>query len=124
MLQKPNAKSKPRDHSRYLTTRLERWKNGDLASLVAEAMEIQKRMRDSKTHRRREENREKEFIRLMMLGKLGAAAKFINNDDNVKGVHPLTTEIIEILESKHPAGREVDRDVIIEGTAEPPQPVL
>ena len=124
MLQKPNIKSKPRDHSRYLTTRLERWKNGELTSLLAEAMEIQRRMRNVKSNQQREDNREKLFIRQMMLGKLGAAAKYINNDDSIKGVHPLTAEIIEILESKHPTGREVDQDVVLECTVESPQPVL
>ena len=28
MLQKPSSKSKPRDHAKYLTSRLERWSNG------------------------------------------------------------------------------------------------
>ena len=58
------------------------------------------------------------------MGKLGAAAKFINNDDNIKGVHSLTEEIKEILQSKHPAGRDADPEVVIECTAESPQPVM
>ena len=122
MLQKPSAKSKPREHAKYLTTRLERWRNGELKSLMAETTEIQKRLRKAKSGK--EESREKAFIRLMMLGKLGPAAKYVNNDDDIKGVHPLTSEIKEILESKHPAGREVDPEIIYEITAEMPQPVI
>ena len=59
-----------------------------------------------------------------MFGKIGPAAKYINNDDNVKGVHPLTEEIKEILQSKHPAGRDADPEIIYECTAEQPQPVI
>ena len=60
----------------------------------------------------------------MMLGKIGQAAKYINNDDSVKGVHPLTDEIKNILQSKHPAGREADQEVILEYTSETPQRVI
>ena len=122
MLQKPSAKSKPRDHSRYLTTRLERWSKGELVSLMAEAKEIQKRILSSKS--RKEETREKAFVRLMLLSKIGQAAKYVNNEDSVKGVHSLTDEIREILQSKHPAGGEADPEVILEHTAESPQPVI
>ena len=71
---------------------------------MAEVFEIQKRLK--KPTPRKEESRAKAFVRLMMLGKLGQAAKFINNDDNIKGVHSLTSEIKGILQSKHPAGRK------------------
>ena len=73
---------------------------------------------------KKEETREKAFIRLMMLGKIGPAAKYINNDDNIKGVHPLTNEIKDILQSKHPDGRDIDPGVVYDYTAEPPQPVI
>ena len=122
MLQKPSAKSRPREHAKYLKSRLEWWKNGDLKSLMGEVKEIQKRLK--KANAGKEESREKAFIRLMMMGKIGPAAKFVNNDDDIKGVHPLTTEIKDILQSKHPAGSEVDPEVVCELTAEPPQPVL
>ena len=85
MLQKPNAKSKPRDHTRYLKSRLQRWMNGELESLLKEAREIQKRMIKSV---KKEETKEKALVRLMMLGKIKAVAKYVNNDDNVKRIHP------------------------------------
>ena len=81
-------------------------------------VEIQNRLTKSK---RKEETREQAFVRLMMLGKIGQAAKYINNDDKVKGVHVLTDEIKDILQSKHPAGREADPEVIQEYTAETPR---
>ena len=100
MLQKPSAKSKPRDHSKYLLSRLERWNTGDITSLLSEACEIQKRMK--KAIGRREQSQHNHFIRLMMFGKIGDAAKKINNDDSIKGVHPLNDEIKDILQQKHP----------------------
>ena len=94
MLQKPSAKSKARDNAKYLGSRLERWRNGEIASLLAETNETQKRMK--KSLMRKEESREKAFVRLMMFGKIGQAAKFINNEDSVKGVHSLSEEIKDI----------------------------
>ena len=44
MLQKPSQKSKAKDHVKYLSSRLEKWKDGDLAKLLAECKEIQKRL--------------------------------------------------------------------------------
>ena len=55
---------------------------------MKENKEIQKRLR--KTLDRREESRDRAFLRNMLLGKIGPAAKFINNEDAVKGVHTLT----------------------------------
>ena len=89
---------------------------------MAEANEIQRRMEKALT--RKEETREKAFVRLMMFGKIGEAAKYINNDDAIKGVHPLNKEIKDILQSKHPEGREVDQEVIIDYTATTPEPVI
>ena len=127
MLQNPNKKSKPRDHTKYLTSRLERWKKGELESLMAEVNEIQARINksnNSEKTKKKEESREKAFVRLVMFGKLGPAAKYINNEDSVKGVHSLTNEIKEILQGKHPAGMDADPEVILEYTAEEPQPVI
>ena len=85
MLQKPSAKSKPRDNAKYLLSRLERWNNGDLKSILCETNETQKRMR--KMLSKKQETKEKALLRLMMFGKVGQAAKYINNDDSVKGVN-------------------------------------
>ena len=108
MLQKPSAKSKPKDNAKYLSKRLLSWSVGDLDSLMSEGKEIQKRMK--KSIERKEQSKERAFLNNMMLGKVGAAAKFINNDDAIKGVHNLTDEIKTILQSKHPEAREVHPD--------------
>ena len=111
MLQKPSVKSKPRDNNKYLMSRLERWSDGNIKSLMSETNEIQRRMK--KTLMRKEESRERAFVRLMMLGKIGPAAKYINNEDAVKGVHPLSGEIKDILQSKHPEARPIHQDTIL-----------
>ena len=41
MLQKPCQKSKARDHVKYLASRLDMWKNGELDKLFSEGKEIQ-----------------------------------------------------------------------------------
>ena len=79
MLQRPSVNSKPKDNVRYLLSRLERWEKGDIMSIFNETNEVQKRMRKTLTNR--ETAKEKSFLRLMMFGKIGPAAKFINNDD-------------------------------------------
>ena len=41
----------------------------------------------------KKESNEKAFCRLMFVGKVGQAIKFINNDDSVIGVHVLADDI-------------------------------
>ena len=98
MLQKPSRKSKAKDNTKYLQKRLEWWYTGNIKSLLSEAREIQKRL--SKGISKREEAREKAFCRLMLLGKIGQAMRFINNEDVNLGVHPLSDQIVDILEKK------------------------
>ena len=76
MLQKPNKKSKAKDHAKYLAARLEKWTKGDLQGLLEECKEIQKRL--VKSQKLKEESNEKAFVRLMLLGKLRQASKFID----------------------------------------------
>ena len=61
----------------------------------------------------------------MMLGKIGPAAKYINNEDAVKGVHPLNEEIKNILLSKHPEARPIHQDTIYDSENVPAvEPVI
>ena len=54
----------------------------------------------------------------MLLGKTGPAAKSINNEDTVKGVHNLNEEIKTILQSKHPEARAVHPSAILPNSNE------
>ena len=96
MLQKPCSKSKARDHVKYLASRLEKWKSGDLPGLLAEAREIPKRL-TSRKQQLKEESSRKAFCRLMLLGKIKQAMKFIDSDSNITGVHRPTEQIQQIL---------------------------
>ena len=67
---------------------------------------------------------QKHFVNLMLLGKLGDAAKKINNDDAIKGVHSLDSQIKDILLAKHPESQPAQPDVLLPHTSAPPQAVL
>ena len=90
---------------------------------MEEAREIQKRIK-VKPNKDMTEANNKAFTNLMLMGKLGDAAKKINNDDSIKGVHPLSNEIKNILQKKHPKGREIVPETVLQPTSTPPQPVM
>ena len=100
MLQKPSARSKNRDHIKYLSKRLEMWKNGQLSELMSECEEIQLNLQRST--KRKQDSKEKEFTRLMLIGEVGKALKLVNEQNDIAGVHKLDERIRTILESKHP----------------------
>ena len=52
-----------------------------------------------------------------MFGKVIKAAKFINNEDSIKGVHQLNDEIKNVLLEKHPNARSVDAEILIPQSA-------
>ena len=94
-----------------------------MKSLMNEGKEIQKRMR--KSIEKKQDAKERAFLNNMMLGKVASAARYINNEDAVKGVHELNEEIKEILLSKHPEARDIDPEVRIHSTNEQhPEPVI
>ena len=111
MLQKPSAKSKNRDHVRYLEKRLSWWKEGKLEELIEEGKAIQKSLMKLNESKRQSEL--KAFTRLMLQGQLKKALKFVDEDDSIVGVHELTPEIITELERKHPKQEPVDERVIL-----------
>ena len=122
MLQKPSRKSKAKDHVKYLSTRLEKWSKGDLKGLMSEGKEIQKRLARSQTQKA--EAKEKTFCRLMFLGKVGQACKFVNNDDCVKAVHKITESVKQALAAKHPEGQVLYPEALLEITRTTPHPVI
>jgi hypothetical protein len=122
MLQKPNRNSKARDHAKYLTSRLDKWKNGNLLELLRECREIQKRL--TQNNQAKQESNRKAFVRLMLVGKVGQAIKFVNNDDNVVGVHTLSVNIKNILASKHPKAEAAHPDALLPETAPAPEEVI
>ena len=122
MLQKPSPKSKAKDHTKYLQKRLNQWNNGDLDSILSENREIQKRLK--KAQDKKKETRQKAFCRLMLLGKISQAMKFVNNENDCRGVHTLTDEIKKLLQDKHPRGRDVSEDTLLPPSANEPESVI
>ena len=122
MLQKPSSTSKARDHAKYLLARLEKWKNGDLKSLMDEARVIQEKL---KKRKKAEDSSKQKGLnsRLMMVGKVGQAMKLINNMDSIVGVHSLTRRIKSILQEKHPSAQTPPADILLHITATVAQPV-
>ena len=122
MLQKPNSKSKARDHAKFLEARLKLWSEGKIDQLLAEGREIQKRL--SNKQKKREKNRDKSFCQLMLLGKVSQAMKYINNEDQARGIHTLNDTIKELLQEKHPKGRIAEEDILLPTTSSTAHPVI
>ena len=105
-----------------LETRLKLWSEGKVEELLAEGREIQRRL--SIKIKKRNDNKEQAFCRLMLQGKIGPAMKFINSEDETIGVHILNDTIKNILHEKHPMGRDASDDILLPETAEDPLPVV
>ena len=122
MMQRPSTSSKARDNAKYLEQRLKLWTEGKITLLIDEGKEIQKKL--TAKLQKKKENKEQAFIRLMLLGKVGPAMKFVNNEDNTRGVHSLSETIKELLQEKHPKQREVAQDILLPETGHTPHPVI
>ena len=87
-----------------------------------ECREIQARMK--KTLEGKQESKEKAFCRLMLLGKVGEAMRFINSEDATLGVHDISDEVKDILLQKHPIAKQADEDIIPPNEWTEPQQVI
>ena len=113
MLQKPSAKSKNKDHVRYLKKRLDLWREGKVEEIVSECMEIQRRLQTSK--QAQDKSKQKRFTNLMMMGKVKDAIKLLDADSEITGVHELTEDVRVALEEKHPRAEDIDETVLETG---------
>ena len=124
MLQKPSPKSKPHQNTKFLSKRLKWWEDGDLTSIMNENRAIQKKLQ-SKV-KKDEESNSKAFCRLMLVGKIRKAVKFIDNDDNAAdGIHPLNPDTMKSLQEKHPKAGPIKPEVLLDDqNTAPPEPVI
>ena len=60
----------------------------------------------------------------MLLGKVGQAMKFINSEDDTRGVHSLTNEIKQLLQEKHPKSSIAEPEILLPRNSEDPEPVI
>ncbi|KAL5266928.1 hypothetical protein ACHWQZ_G004092 [Mnemiopsis leidyi] len=118
LLQKPSKTSKSKDHCSCLSKRLVLWQKGDLSSLLREGKAIQKRLTSS---RKRDVDPMKIFTRLMLLGKVSAALKWVNSSKHAL-LEP-TPEVIQQLLQKHPHAAEIQEGSVFEGPHQIPHEV-
>ena len=50
--------------------------------------------------------------------------KFINSEDDTRGVHSLSDEIKELLQDKHPKAENASEDILLTATSPEPQAVI
>ena len=119
MLQKPNKKSKAKEHLRILELRMAMWKDGRIEDLLKEGAKIQQRINSSK--KRTPEDTARIFSKLMFGGKVNAALKLIS-DEGSGGVLDLNDSTMKDLQDKHPPAAKIQAGALLEGQLPPPTP--
>ena len=127
LLQKPHARSKTKEHIKCLERRLTLWKSADIDALIREGRIIQSQFRKSTAKRNCNEEQRitQQFSKLMMQGKVKAAIRLLDNENNGgtlplyniiqsgNAQHTATTTVRDILSDKHPPGQPAHPDTII-----------
>ena len=116
ILQKPHARSKTSEHVLSMKRRLQLWKIGDgegFDDLFAEVEAIQKKLK-FKPRKRQVFNAEKTFANLVMQGKISAAMKVLDSDFE-NGVLPMSPEVINELQVKHPSAKPIQFGSLLHG---------
>ena len=120
LLQKPDPKSKAKEHSVHLNRRLKQWMNGDIIDLLNEGRVIQQRL--DRQHKQRScEHTARIFAKLMMEGEVRAALGLIPEDQSGgvlsldSHVLPDSHETVRSLLKKHPPGKPPIPSAIVSG---------
>ena len=136
LLQKPNPKSKAKDHAQHLERRLRHWAEVDLESLIKEGQTIQQQF--IREHQGRpDQQTSRLFAKLMIEGKVRAALRLIQEDGSsgplgldsqLESNNPTASSetVREALQKKHPPPQQLQQTSIItpeEETTEP-DPIL
>lgn len=122
LLQKSSKTSKSKDHSNALSRRLELWKNGHIADLIAEGETIQRRLTASNSSKSIEAI-SKDFVLKMGKGNINGAIKILtNNMEN--GILPLNDLTLHLLNMKHPESTPADAEVLLPDTPEPVHEII
>ena len=97
-LQKPNPKSKSKDHQDALSKRLALWKEGEISKLIREGRIIQSRI--GKFKGSNQPDKAKIFAKLVLEGQ-NSTLRFLSETSN-GGVLTLTDDVLTQLKQKHP----------------------
>ena len=111
LLQKPSKRSKNKEHTAHLKNRLNKWKSGNISELINEGNAIQKRLLQGKIE---PVHHQKVFVRLMLLGKVGAAMKWVSSTRT--GIHEITPNTISKLKAKHPQNKPPTHETLLTAT--------
>ena len=112
MLQKPSPKSKAKDHNKVLAIRLQFWQEGKLGEILSECRIIQHKLTTSTNKTPADISRI--FSKLMFLGKVKAALKFLDSNSETGILQP-TEDVINTLKEKHPEAAEIQPETLIQG---------
>ncbi|XP_057302766.1 uncharacterized protein LOC130636933 [Hydractinia symbiolongicarpus] len=112
LLQKPNKKSKSKDHTKALERRLILWENGELLKLFDEAVAIQERLQPPNP-KSDISSISKKFRLFMQKGNINSALRLLT-DNMTQGIIPLNDETLLLLEQKHPDQGDLSEDALID----------
>ena len=86
-LQKPDPKSKSKDHQDCLAKRLVLWKKGEVDTLLREGRMIERRLGNSRRSTG-PTNKAKIFANLVMTGQFNSALRYVNDDPRWRDLTP------------------------------------
>lgn len=118
-LQKPGRISKAKDHQDVLSKRLEKWKRGEIESLVRKGRLIQNHIGKSK--HADPPNKSKIFAKLIMEDQINAALRFLNESTS-GGILSLTDDVMNQLKEKHPEPQPAKLGSLLFGPVEEEMP--
>ena len=85
-------------------------------------MKFKKKLKNNKD--KKTESKQKAFSRLILLGKISQAMKYVDSENDTKGVHSLTDEIKQLLQQKHLQARDASDDIKLPQTENEPEQVI
>ena len=91
LLQKPNKKSKSKDHKMALERRMQQWEDGKILELLKEGKTIQDRLKTPKDLKNSIKATSQTFIERMSQGNVNGAIKLLS-DNMVDGIVPLNED--------------------------------
>ena len=136
LLQKPNAKSKAKDHVSLLERRLQLWVKGNLEELLFESRTIQHKLKKAiGTQKGKTKQLSSIFAKMMMQGRVRAALRLITEDystgplsldTKIDPKNPCSLTVKEELQKKHPARKDAKKSAILlpESPTINPHPIL
>ena len=122
LLQRTSKGVKARVNKDHLQRRLDMWDEKKIEDLVKEGKIVQSRF-NVDNNGRVEEDMVKSFRNLMINGKVNAALRLLDKSSN-KGILPMNRETIEQLHEKHPKGKPLYEELIMEGPINEVNPVI